>query len=78
MKRAVNPKSQKSGKETQRLFFCNYTGKWISRNEVKAERRVKHVHRLISKEAWSNLTFRKLYRDNQAIPPFIIETVIRP
>ncbi len=78
VKRVTNPKSQINGKETHRLFFCNYTGLWISHGEIKAERRVAHMHRLISKKAWSNLTLRKLYRQNAAMPPFQIENVVRP
>ncbi|MFH1779690.1 MAG: hypothetical protein ABH803_00915 [Candidatus Micrarchaeota archaeon] len=63
-KKAKVFKSELSGKEAAKLFFDNYLGKWITRNEVKSERVVKKKHRLISKKAWSNLKLRKMFLNN--------------
>ncbi|RLG18527.1 hypothetical protein DRN67_04080 [Candidatus Micrarchaeota archaeon] len=61
-------KDEMSGKEAHRLEFCNYTGKWIAPENVKASKWIGKTKRLvISKKAWSNMEFRKMYKNNQAV-----------
>lgn len=70
MKKAKIHKSEQSGKEASKLFFCNYTGKWITRSEVKSERVVGKKHRTISKSAWTNLKLRKMFENDNVTPLF--------
>ena len=76
MKQARSHKSEKSGKEAPRLFYCNYSGKWITRDEVKAERVINHEHRLISKQSWSNMPLRKSFLHAAQRPPHPLEHVV--
>lgn len=69
-KKARVYKSELTGKEATKLFFDNYLGKWITRDEVKSERVIKKKHRLISKRAWSNLKLRKMFLNNSITPLF--------
>ncbi|VVB71219.1 Uncharacterised protein [uncultured archaeon] len=72
MKKARIPTSS-SGKTGMKLFHCDYTGKWITRREIKAEKKVGKKHRMISKEAWMNPKLKLMYRHNEEVPPFQLE-----
>ena len=57
-----------SGEKAYFLQKCNYTGKMVAAKNVKASKWITKTRRLvISKRAWSNLKYRKMYKNNKGI-----------